>query len=163
MLEIVFLFLLGRNIASIARKKNRNPAGYVLLLVFGWFGLGFGLGVVAAVIAVTGGMNEDDAVGPFIVGYLVGAACAAGLAYLVVGSVSKLPRATEYDDYDDADYDDRPRRRRDEDPYDYEDDRPRGRRDEDRYEHDDDRPRRRRHEDDEDDDYDRPRRRRDDY
>jgi hypothetical protein len=150
-LEIILLFVLGKNIAAIARRKNRNPVGYVLLLVFGWFGLGFVFAILAVVIGMAAGMNEDEVLLPAILGYLVGAACAAGLAYLVVGAVSPLRRKRRFDDEDDYDdYEDRPRRRRprDEDPYDYDDepDDPRSRR----------RPR-------DEDDYDRPRRRRDDY
>src|SRR4051812_26934649 len=141
-LEILLLFVLGKKIAAIAKSKNRNPAGYVLLLVFGWFILGFGTGVVLAIIATTGGATEDDAIIAFIPGYLIGVVAAATLAFMVVKMVSPLRRnrdGDEYDDYDD--FEDRPRRRRDKDD-DY------------------DRPRSRRR--DEDDDYDRPKRR-DDY
>jgi hypothetical protein len=139
-LEILLLFVLGKKIAAIAKEKNRSPVGYVLLLVFGWFILGFGGGVVLAIIAVSGGAKEDDALVAFIPGYLVGVVCAAVLAFTVVKMASPLRRhrgGDEYDDYDD--YEEESRRRDD-----YDNDRPRrGRRDE-------------------DDDFDRPRRR-DDY
>lgn len=168
MLDIIVLFLVGRHIHSIAKRKNRSPVGYVLLLVFGYFGLGVTCGIVAIFIAGVDPdqANDNDVIIAALPGVLVGYALGVALAYIVVGAVPPLPKRRFYDDgeYDDYDDYDRPRRsRRDEDPYDYEDDRPRGRRDEDQYEHEDDRPRRRRHEDDEDDDYDRPRRRRDDY
>jgi hypothetical protein len=164
-LDIIVLFLVGRHIHSIAKRKNRNPVGYVLLLVFGYFGLGITCGIVAILVA---GVDPDDAndkdfILTALPGVLVGYAIGVALAYIVVGAVPPLPKRRSYDggEYDDYDDYDRPRRsRRDQDPYDYEDDRPRDRRDEGRYEHDDDRPRRRRHEDDEDDD--RTRRRRDD-
>jgi hypothetical protein len=152
-LDIIVLFLVGRHISAIAKRKNRNPVGYVLLLVFGYIGLGFTCGVAAILIS---GIDPDQAADndlllTAIPGVLVGYALGVALAYVVVGAVPPLRKRRyhddgEYDDYDD--YDDRPRRRqRDEYAYDYEDDR----------------PRRRRYEEDEDDDYDRPRRRRDDY
>jgi hypothetical protein len=167
-LDIIVLFLVGRHICSIAKRKNRSPVGYVLLLVFGYFGLGVTCGIVAILVAGVDPdqANDNDFIFAALPGVLVGYALGVALAYIVVGAVPPLPKRRFYDDgeYDDYDDYDRPRRRRDEDPYDYEDDRPRGRRDEDSYDHEDDRPRqRRRHEDDEDDDHDRPRRRRDDY
>lgn len=152
MLDIIVLFLVGRHISAIAKRKNRNPVGYVLLLVFGYFGLGFMCGLAAILVS---GIDPDQAADndlllAAIPGVLVGYVLGVALAYVVVGAVPPLRKRRsydegEYDDYDD--YDDQPRRRRrDEDPYDYEDDR----------------PRRPRYEEDEDD-YDRPRRRRDDY
>jgi hypothetical protein len=154
MLEIILLFVIGKNIASIAKKKNRNPVGYVLILVFGWFVLAFGFGIIGLVLAEGAGGNGDAAIFLILPGFLLGAACAVGLAYLVVGMVSPIKKSRRKSDYEDEydDYDDQPRRRRDEDD---DDDRPRRRRDE-----GDDRPRSRRR--DEDDEYDRPRRR-DDY
>jgi hypothetical protein len=148
-LEIIALVLIGKNIAGIAKKKNRSPTGYVLLLVFSWFGCeitGAIAGVIVAEIAQVGdGPDMLIAIG----GALVGVAIAVCVSYAVVNAAVPLPRRpSDYDDYDDEP---RPRRRRYED--DDEDDRPRARRDrDDRYE--DDRPRRR-YEDD-----DRPRRRR---
>jgi hypothetical protein len=150
-LDIIVLFLVGRHIYTIAKRKNRNPVGYVLLLVFGYFGLGVTCGIVAILVAGVDPDrgNDNDFIFAALPGVLIGYALGVALAYVVVGAVPPLPKRRyrddgDYDDYDD--YDDHPRRRRrDEDAYDYEDDRPR---------------RRGR---DEDDDYDRPRRRRDDY
>ena len=150
MLDILVLFLVGRHIAAIAKRKNRNPVGYVLLLVFAYFGLGITLGIGAIVVAGVDPDqgNDNDFILAALPGLLIGYGLGVALAYVVVGAVSPLPkRRSQEDDYDD--YDDRPRRgRRDEMAYDYEDD---------------DRSRGRRRDDDEDD-YDRPRRgRRDDY
>lgn len=153
MLDIIILVLVGLHIAKIARRKNRSPVGYVLLLVFSYFGLGIFLGIVSIVVAdVDPDGPDNEFILAAIPGLLIGYALAVGLSYIVVCAVPPVPkrrrryRDAEYDDYDDDNHD-RPVRRplRDEDPYDYDDDRPRRRRDE-------------------DDDFDRPRRgRRDDY
>jgi hypothetical protein len=149
-LDILVLFLVGRHIYLIAKRKNRNPVGYVLLLVFAYLGLGVFCGIVSIVIAGVDPDqgNDNDLILAALPGLLIGYVLGLALAYIVVGLVPPVPkrryRDEEYDDYDDED---RPRRRqRDDDLYDYDDDRPRSRR-----------------RDDEDDDYDRPRRRRDDY
>jgi hypothetical protein len=150
-LEIILLVVLGKNIAARARAKNRNPTGYVLVLVFGWFILGFGGGMVTGIVGMAVWGNEDAWLGYFLPGYLLGVASAIGPAYCLIGMTSPLRRRRrddEYDDYDD-DYD-RPRSRR---RYDE---------DEDDDEEDEDRPRRSRRprRDDEGDFDDIPRRRR---
>ena len=157
MLDIIVLFLVGRHIAAIAKRKNRNPVGYVLLLVFSYFGLGIFLGIVSIVVAgADPDAPDNEMILAAIPGLLIGYALAVALSYIVVCALPPVPkrrwrnRDEEYDDEDDEDHD-RPirRPRRDDDPYDYDDDRPR---------------RRRRDEDDGYDDYDRPRRRgRNDY
>jgi hypothetical protein len=143
-LEILVLFLVGRHIARIARRKNRGPVPYVLLLVGSYLCAACAGGIGALV--VSGARVEDDKefFVAFLPGYVVGAALAVGFSYLVVGMVPPLVKRRDYDDYDD--YEDESRRPRYRE--DYEDDEPRSRRG---YE-------------DDDDDYDRPRRRRrDDY
>jgi len=146
MLEILMLFLIGRHIAAIVKRKNRNPTGYVLMFVFGYIGAVIFGAIVGGVIAGASGMDEDEALIPIVLGYLIGIGIAICISYLVVCSLSPLKKQSRYDDYDD--YDDEPRRRRryeDDDNY----DRPRSRRrddDEDEY-----RPRSRRRDDDDDD------------
>lgn len=139
MLEIIILVLCGKHIASIAKRKNRNPVGYVLLMVGGWYGGAILGAIVGAILGAAAEANEDDFflfILPFL---LLGAACGLGLSYLVVCSVSPLPnRRNEYDDYDDEP---RRRRRQDDEYDDHYEDRPSSRR---RDEDDEDRPRRRR-------------------
>lgn len=144
MLEILLLFLIGRNIASIAKRKNRNPVGYVVLFVLAYFGLAVTCGIVGLVAAGAGQAGEDEAMPFVLLGYLIGVATAVGLSYLVVCSVPPLERRPgEYDDYEDYEEDIRSRRRgREDDGSDY--DRPRRRRPDDEYEDDEPRPRRRR-------------------
>lgn len=147
MLEIIILVLCGRHIASIAKRKNRNPVGYVILMVFGWYGGAFGGAIFGAVLAAAAQSKEEML---FIIPLLLlGAVSGLGCAYLIVCSVSPLKRPRrgyddEYDDYDDYDL---PSRRRDHDYEDGDHDRPRSRR---RYvdEDDDRRPRRSRRRDD---------------
>jgi hypothetical protein len=149
-LDILVLFLVGRHIAAITKRKNRNPVGYVLLLVFAYIGFGLTFGITAVIVAgvdMDQG-NDNDFLLAFMAGALIGYAVGVGLAYTVACAVPPLPkrryREDGYDDYDDYDAAGPPIRRRDADPYDYEDE-----------------PRARRRRRDEDDDYDRPRRRRD--
>jgi len=140
-LEILMLFLIGRHIASIVKRKNRSPTGYVLMFVFSYIGAVIVGAIIGAVIAEASGAGEDEALIFMVMGYLLGIGGAICISYLIVCSLSPLKKQRRYDDYDD--YDDEPRRRRrDEDDDDY------------------DRPRSRRRDD--DDDYDRPRSRRND-
>jgi MFS family permease len=144
MLEIIILVLCGRHIASIAKRKNRSAVGYVILMVLGWYGGAFAGAILGVIVAEASGIRGDDNMGFLIVGLLLGAVSGLGFAYLVVCSVSPLPKRRGADDDDYDDYDDRPRRRRDYDEDEY--DRPRSRRRDEDY--DDDRPRRRRRDDD---------------
>jgi hypothetical protein len=141
-LEILVLVLVSIHIYKIAKRKNRSPVGYVLLLIGSYF-LAACAGGIGGLV-VSGARMEDDKefILAFLPGYLIGAALAVGFSYLVVGMVPPLEKRRDYDDYDDDD--DRPRRR------------PRYRED-----YEDEGPRSRRHHDD-DDDHDRPRRRRED-
>lgn len=147
MLDILILFLVGRHIATIAKRKNRNPVGYVLLLVFSYVGVVFVCAIFAGVIAAANGKGEGELMPFILIGVLIGMVASISLSYIVVCSVSPLKKH-RYDDYDD--YDDEPARRgRYDEGDDY--DRPRSRRREDDDEY---RPRSRPRED---DDY-RPRR-----
>jgi hypothetical protein len=150
MLEIIILFVVGRHIASIAKRKNRNPVGYVLLLVGCYFGGAVSFGIAGMVVGNSANAAENEALVFFFMGYLVGAALGVGLAYLIVNSVAPIKKRRRRDDYDDQydDYDDcdRPRRRRHDEIDDEDDhDRPRARRRDDEYDHD--RPRRGRRDD----------------
>jgi hypothetical protein len=142
-LEILVLFLVGRHIAGIAKRKNRSPVPFVLLLV-GTYLLSACAGGIGGVV-VSGARAEDDKefMLAFLPGYLIGAALAVGFSYLIVGLVPPVAKRRKHDDYDDYD-DDSPRRPRYRE--DYEDEEPRSRR---RYDDDDDddRPRRRRRDD----------------
>ena len=111
MLEILMLFLIGRHIASIAKRKNRNPTGYVLMFIFGYIGAAITCAITGGVIASAADVREDDLLPFFILGYFVGIVGAISFSYLVVCSVSPLAKRRRVGDYDD--YDDRPRRRRD--------------------------------------------------
>lgn len=150
-MDIAVAFLVGFHIARIARRKNRNPVGYVLAFVFAFIGLGCGGGVASLALSDFDFENggDNDFILAFLPGLLIGYVLAVGFGYALVCAVPPLPkRRREYEDYDD-DYDDHDAGGR---PI-------RGPRDRGRY---DDAPRRTR--DDEDyDDYDRPPRRRDDY
>jgi hypothetical protein len=118
-LDIIVLVLCGRHIASIAKRKNRNPVGYVLLLVFGWIGLEVLGGITGIILAEVTGAREDEAMLFIVPLAIMGALSGLGLAYLVVCSVAPLKRRRRtYDDYDD--YDDAPRsdRRDRDDEYD---------------------------------------------
>lgn len=142
MLEIIILVLCGRHIASIAKRKNRSPVGYVLLMVGGWYGGAIFGAIVGAVLAAAAQANEDDLFVYIMPLLLLGAVGGLGCSYLVVCSVAPLPKRREYeDDYDDYvprrkrsrvedddEYDDRPSSRRRDEDY---DDRRRPRRDED--------------------------------
>jgi hypothetical protein len=54
MLEILFIWFLGKKIAAIATAKGRRPAGYVVLFVVMWFG-GEISGAIASVATAGGG------------------------------------------------------------------------------------------------------------
>jgi hypothetical protein len=132
MLEIIILVLVGRHIASIVRKKNRSPVGYVLLMIFAWYGgaiCGAMIGtILAELLQIPDGQDMIFVFG----GLFIGAISGLGLTYLVACSVP--PKARHRDEYDDyEDYDGLPRYGRYEPEDDY------------------DRPRRRRHDDYEDD------------
>ena len=146
-MDIAVAFLVGFHIARIAKRKNRNPVGYVLAFVFAFIGLGGGGGIASLALSSFDPENggDNDFVLAFLPGLLIGYVLAIGFGYVLVGAVPALPKPRpEYDDYDD--YEDRDAGGR---PI-------RGPRD-----RDDDAPRRPR--DDDYDDYDRPPRRRDDY
>jgi hypothetical protein len=150
-LDILVAFLVGRHIASIARRKNRAPVGYVLAFVFAYVFLGLGFGIAGVVLAGEdpANPNNNDLILAVLPGLLIGYALGIAFGYTLVCAVPPVPkrrrRHEDYDDYED-DYDDRPIRRR---------------RDDDDHYDDDDHPHSRRRDD--EDDYDRPRRRRDDY
>jgi hypothetical protein len=141
MCEILLLWFLGKRINEMAGAKMRNGTLYVLMFVLLWFGgevCGFIFGM-----ALTAGRGGDDNILPAYFCALLGAACGAGLSFLIVGL---LPHA-----YNNEDWPRRRRRRRDRDEEDEDDDdRPRRRRRdvEDDVEEDEDRPRRRRRPDD---------------
>ena len=151
-MAIAVAFLVAFHIARIARRKNRNPVGYVLTFVFAFIGLGVTGGIVSLVLSGFDPETGDDAdfMLAFLPGVLIGYALAIGLGYVIIGAVPPLPKRyrddEEYYDYDDLDAGGRPIRGP-----------------EDRDRSDDDVRSRRRPRDDDYDDYERPARPRDDY
>jgi hypothetical protein len=116
MLEIILIVVLSKKIAAMARERGRRAAPWVVMFVFAWvigeLGGAFAGGVLSAVLAP----NDPD---PNLLLVIGGAlAGVVGAVLLSFGIVSSLPDVSD-ERYDDDEYDDRPRRRRDED---YDDD-----------------------------------------
>ena len=86
MLEIILLYFLCKSLGSMLREKGRNPLAFQILLVLFWFGGEFMGGVVAAIVhaARYGDGPQELGLGVYLFA-LVGAACGAGLWFLVAG------------------------------------------------------------------------------
>ncbi|HEX8175895.1 MAG TPA: hypothetical protein VF543_12315 [Pyrinomonadaceae bacterium] len=89
MLEILLLINLTRRIGHILEQKGRKSGWYKFLTVLLWFGGEIIGGIIGAVIAEIGGLNQAII---YLVA-LIGAAAGAGLSFLIAKSVSPV---TEY-------------------------------------------------------------------
>jgi hypothetical protein len=94
MLEIILLIFLCSAIGKMARARGRTAGGYQFMLVMFWI-IGEVLGFIMGLALTEGG--RGDAFLLLVMCALVGAACGAGLAFLIVGS---LPSVNDQrDDY----------------------------------------------------------------
>jgi hypothetical protein len=89
MLEIILLITLTRRIGHILEQKGRKSGWYKLLTVLLWFGGEIIGGIIGAVIAEIGGLNQALI---YLIA-LMGAAAGAGAAFLIAKAVSPI---TEY-------------------------------------------------------------------
>lgn len=79
MLEIIFLFLLCRDIGRVARKHDRKPIAFQILLVVLWFG-GELLGGFLAALAMVMITGRYEGVG--LLDYVIALACGALGAFI---------------------------------------------------------------------------------
>jgi hypothetical protein len=89
MLEIILLIHLTRRIGHILEQKGRKSGWYKLLTVLLWFVGELIGGIIGAVIAEIGGLNQAII---YLVA-LLGAAAGAGAAFVIAKAVSPV---TEY-------------------------------------------------------------------
>ena len=85
MIEILVIWLLARKIGGIVKEKGRSSGGYIVLTIVLWIGGELVGAIVGSVLAFELGLS-DCLVYPFA---LTGAACGAGLAYLIASNVSE--------------------------------------------------------------------------
>ena len=115
MCEILLIIFLAKKIAGIANGKGRNGFGYGFMFVGLWIGgevLGF---IVGAVLFNAAGGDQNSVF--LIYGCaLAGAAGGAILSYIIVSSLAPVDIRQDdsyyRNDYDDADFDVHPDRRR---------------------------------------------------
>jgi hypothetical protein len=99
MCEIIFLWVLGRQLAARARDKGHAPAGYVVMLVVLWFVAEI-LGCVIG--ALIGMVLEPNARDPnMLIMLLFGYGGAAVAAVSCFGLVAMLPDRSRSQLYDD--------------------------------------------------------------
>jgi hypothetical protein len=111
MLEIILVVWLSKKIAATMKDKGRSPAGYVVLFVLLWFGgeiAGAVVGMVITAMHNPRALDLDFNIGVYMFA-LIGAACGAGIAFLIVHTVPPLEQWPDDDDYE---YERRRRRRR---------------------------------------------------
>ena len=106
MLEIIMLFVCGKKVAEICKRKNRAAWPWVLMMIAFYIG-GAMTGAIAAVIVTMAdnpNAEEPDLI-PLLIGYVAGAVLGMVTTFVIVYA---LPDAGRRQDEDD-DY--RPRRR----------------------------------------------------
>ena len=88
MIEILVIWLLARKIGEIVKQKGHRSGGYIFLTIVLWIGGELVGAIIGTILAFELGLSEC-LVYPFA---LAGAACGAGLAYLIANNVSeKMP------------------------------------------------------------------------
>jgi hypothetical protein len=98
MIEIIVLIFLSRKMAAIVRDKGRSPVGYVLMLILFWLGAEFAAGIIGGIVSFALNLQEEVALLAILPFALIGAACGAGLAFLIAYSVPALHDDRIYDD-----------------------------------------------------------------
>ena len=104
MIDIPLLVVVGRRVASIARRKQREPHRYVGFLLLAWYGGALLGGYAAGVIDKAAGIGASKKVPPIplIAGAITGAFTGLLAVYLWVRSLPPAGAdAEEFADYDD--------------------------------------------------------------
>jgi hypothetical protein len=92
MLEILFLFFLGKRLARIVRGKGRQSGGYVALLVALWFAGEIG-GLVLGAVATSATSSDGEPNGAvMLLGAVFGAALGATTVFLIANSLPPIER-----------------------------------------------------------------------
>jgi hypothetical protein len=85
MLEIILVYFLCKRLGDMLRAKGQKPLPYQIMLVVFWIGgeiMGFIVGAVVEAAQSGGAPSEEfNLMGYFMA--LIGAACGAGLAFLI--------------------------------------------------------------------------------
>ncbi len=105
MLEIIIVWKLCQSIGNKMRAKGRSATWLQVLLVVSWFGTEFVCGFIGGMLSEP--TPEDGfPLLPYVLA-LVGAACAAGVCFLIAHSLSDLSgdRSQQYA-YDGDDFED---------------------------------------------------------
>ena len=85
MIEILVIWLLARKIGEIVKEKGHRSGWYIFLTIVLWIGGELVGAIIGTILAFELGLSEC-LVYPFA---LAGAACGAGLAYLIASNVSE--------------------------------------------------------------------------
>jgi hypothetical protein len=98
MLEILLVYFLCKRLGDMLRAKSQKPLPYQIMLVVFWIGGEFMAFIVAGIVeaARTGGAPAEDFNPMTYLLALVGAACGAGLAFLIAWMLPSNRPATAY-------------------------------------------------------------------
>jgi hypothetical protein len=123
MLEVILVWIMGKNIAAKAKAKGHAPAGYVVLLVVLWLIGEIGGAIVGfAITAARDGIRQDDGEILLVyVGAIFGAILGAITSFIIVGALPDRSSRQWDLDYKDEEEDEFRRRRSREAPGEYDD------------------------------------------
>jgi hypothetical protein len=110
MLEIILIVVFSKKIAALAQEKGRSPAGYIVMLIGFWIGAEFAAGIFVAIVALILNPNAEPSLCIVWPAGLLGAACGAGLAFLIAYLVPPVEDDRYY--HEDFDIHGYPRKRR---------------------------------------------------
>ena len=98
MIEIIVVIFLCRRLGRFMRAKGRRPLALQILLVLCWFGGEILGGIVFVIFQAIRGEPVDDLNLMFYAVALLGAACGAGLTFLLASIIPPAPAMEKKDD-----------------------------------------------------------------